>query len=139
MSRTTVQAGEENIRGHIVRLLEEANDEATRKGWSDTELSTNEQTRKEQRKNAAMETLHADIDQLTAPVAKKLTENVAELTQTVADLDAAMAKATNLRAAEKAKNVDTIKDAQQAQEGVAQALVVLKEFYAKAAETAALV
>merc|ERR1719223_1428108 len=31
----------------IVRLMEEANEEAEHKGWCDTELSTNEQTRKE--------------------------------------------------------------------------------------------
>merc|ERR1719456_1152483 len=49
-----------------------------------------------------------------------------------------MAKATEIRAAEKAKNMETIKDAQDAQTAVAQALVVLKEFYAKAAEATAL-
>merc|ERR1719191_21607 len=116
--------------------MEEANEEAEHKGWCDTELSTNEQTRKE--KTMAVETLHAEIDQLTASIAK-LTEDIAELTQAVADLDAAMAKATNLRTAEKAKNTETIEDAQQAQVAVAQALVVLKEFYAKAAEATALV
>merc|ERR1711865_772845 len=45
----------------IVRLMEEANEEAEHKGWCDTELSTNEQTRKE--KTEAVETLHAEIDQ----------------------------------------------------------------------------
>merc|ERR1719146_378485 len=46
----------------IVRLMEEANEEAEHKGWCDTELSTNEQTRKE--KTEAVETLHAEIDEL---------------------------------------------------------------------------
>merc|ERR1719267_319510 len=49
-----------------------------------------------------------------------------------------MAKATEIRQAEKAKNEETIKDAQEAQTAVAQALVVLKEFYEKAAEATAL-
>merc|ERR1719420_496909 len=49
-----------------------------------------------------------------------------------------MAKASEIRAAEKAKNAETIKDAQDAQTAIAQALVVLKEFYAKAAEATAL-
>merc|ERR1719393_110719 len=49
-----------------------------------------------------------------------------------------MAKATEIRQAEKAKNEETIKDAQEAQTAVAQALTVLKEFYAKAAEATAL-
>jgi cell division septum initiation protein DivIVA len=124
------------IKDLIVRLMEEANDEAEHKGWCDTELSTNEQTRKE--KTEAVEVLHAEIDQLEASIAK-LTEDIAELTKAVAALDAAMAEATKLRAAEKEKNTETIKDAQEAQAAVAQALVVLKEFYAKAAEATALI
>merc|ERR1719410_2003865 len=59
------------IKDLIVRLMEEANEEAEHKGWCDTELSTNEQTRKE--KTEAVETLHAEIDQLEASIAK-LTE-----------------------------------------------------------------
>ena len=51
-----------------MRLMEEANEEAEHKGWCDTELSTNEQTRKE--KTSAVETLHAEIDELTASIAK---------------------------------------------------------------------
>merc|ERR1719265_3000795 len=39
---------------------------------------------------------------------------------------------------EKAKNEETIKDSQEAQTAVAQALTVLREFYAKAAEATAL-
>eukprot|EP00972_Heterocapsa_arctica_P023673 3488373-Heterocapsa_arctica.AAC.1 len=35
------------IKDLIGRLMEEANEEAEHKGWCDTELSTNEQTRKE--------------------------------------------------------------------------------------------
>merc|ERR1712014_19323 len=114
---------------------EEANEEAEHKGWCDTELSTNEQTRKE--KTEAVETLHAEIDQLEASIAK-LTEDIGELTKAVAELDAAMAKATKLRQEEKAKNTETISDSQEAQTAVAQALTVLKEFYAKAAEATAL-
>jgi len=124
------------IKDLIVRLMEEANEEAEHKGWCDTELSTNEQTRKE--KTDAVETLHAEIDQLEASIAK-LTEDISELTAAVADLDAAMAEATKLRQAEKAKNTETISDSEEAQTAVAQALTVLKEFYAKAAEATAFV
>jgi len=124
------------IKDLIVRLMEEANEEAEHKGWCDTELSTNEQTRKE--KTEAVETLHAEIDQLQASIAK-LTEDISELTKAVAELDAAMAKATKLRQEEKATNTETISDAQEAQTAVAQALTVLKEFYAKAAEATAFV
>jgi len=124
------------IKDLITRLMEEANDEAEHKGWCDTELSTNEQTRKE--KTEAVETLHAEIDQLQASIAK-LTEDISELTKGIAKLDAAMATATKLRTEEKSKNQETISDAGEAQTAVAQALTVLKEFYAKAAEATAFV
>merc|ERR1711865_451629 len=105
-------------------------------GWCDTELSTNEQTRKE--KTSAVETLHAEIDELESSLAK-LSEDITDLTKAVSDLDAAMAKATELRQAEKATNTETISDAEAAQTAVAQALTVLKEFYAKAGEATAFV
>merc|ERR1719293_201064 len=124
------------IKDLITKLMEEANEEAEHKGWCDTELSTNEQTRKE--KTEAVETLHAEIDQLEASIAK-LTEDIAELTKAVSELDSAMAKATKIRGDEKATNTETIADSQAAQTAVAQALTVLKEFYAKAGEATAFV
>merc|ERR1719345_652359 len=124
------------IKDLIVKLMEEANEEVEQKGFCDTELSTNEQTRKE--KTEAVETLHAEIDELSASIAK-LTEQITDLTKAVADLDAAVAAATNIREEEKAKNTVTIKDSQDAQTAVAQALGVLKDFYAKAAEATSFV
>merc|ERR1740138_121022 len=124
------------IKDLIVRLMAEANEEAEHKGWCDTELSTNEQTRKE--KTEAVEMLHAEIDELKSSVAQ-LGEDLSDLSKAVAELDQAMATATTQRQKEKAENEATIKDASDAQTAVAQALVVLKEFYAKAAEATALV
>merc|ERR1712151_956636 len=63
---------------------------------------------------------------------------IQELTEAVAALDAAMAEATKLRQEEKAKNIQTIEDSQEAQTAVAQALTVLKEFYEKAGDATAL-
>merc|ERR1719503_408932 len=105
------------IKDLIVRLMEEANEEAEHKGWCDTELSTKEKTE-------AVERLHAEIDELEASVAQ-LTEQISELTQAVAELDAAVAKATSIREEEKAKNTVTIKDSQDAQTAVAQSLSTL--------------
>merc|ERR1719421_2365943 len=119
------------IKDLIVRLMEEANEEAEHKGWCDTELSTNEQTRKE--KTSAVETLHAEIDELSASIAK-LTQEITDLTAEIAEIDKAVAEATAIREEEKATNTETISDAQEAQTAVAQALTVLKEFYEKAAE-----
>eukprot|EP00746_Dinoflagellata_sp_MGD_P161226 gnl/MRDRNA2_/MRDRNA2_88296_c0_seq1.p1 gnl/MRDRNA2_/MRDRNA2_88296_c0~~gnl/MRDRNA2_/MRDRNA2_88296_c0_seq1.p1 ORF type:complete len:430 (+),score=162.90 gnl/MRDRNA2_/MRDRNA2_88296_c0_seq1:122-1291(+) len=124
------------IKDLIDKLMEEANEEAAHKGWCDTELATNEKTRKE--KTDAVETLKSEIDELTASIAK-LTEEITNLSQAVSDLDAAVAKATSIREDEKAKNAETIKDAQEAQTAVAQALTVLKEFYAKAGKATAFV
>merc|ERR1719262_1514944 len=116
------------IKDLIVRLMEEANEEAEHKGWCDTELSTNEQTRKE--KTAAVETLHAEIDELKASIAK-LTQEVTDLTAEVSESDKAVAEATAIRNKEKATNAETVSDAQDAQTAVAQAVSVLKEFYEK--------
>jgi len=123
------------IKDLITRLMEEANEETEHKGWCDTELSTNRQTREE--KTTLVEGLTAEIDELKASISH-LTEDVAELTTQVAELDKAMAEMTSIRQAEKAKNTETIADAEAAQTAVEQALVVLKEFYAKAAESTAL-
>merc|ERR1719421_817807 len=124
------------VKDLIIKLMEEATEEAETKGFCDTEMSTNEHTRKE--KTAQVETLTADIDELSASVAQ-LSEELAELNAAIAALDASVQKATDIRTAEKKKNKQTIKDAQDAQEAVAAALGVLKEFYAKAGKATALV
>merc|ERR1719424_2715464 len=104
------------IKDLIDKLMEEANEEAAHKGWCDTELATNEKTRKE--KTDAVETLKSEIDELTASITK-LGEDIVNLSNAVSELDAAVAKATSMRETEKAKNADTIKDAMQAQTAVA--------------------
>jgi len=123
------------IKDLIVRLMEEANEEAEHKGWCDTEMASNLQTRKD--KSESVQTLTAEIDQLKAGLAK-LGEEITELTQNVAELEKAMTQATELREEEKKKNTKTIKDSQEAQTAVAQAMTVLKEFYDKAGENTAL-
>merc|ERR1711876_64308 len=69
------------IKDLITKLMEEANEEAEHKGWCDTELATNEKTRKE--KTDAVESLHAQKDELEASIAK-LTQDIQELTEAVA-------------------------------------------------------
>jgi len=120
----------------IDKLMAEASEEADAKGYCDQELATNEQTRKQ--KTESVETTHAEIDELVATIAK-LTGELADHHDGIAALDTAMAKQTELRQAEKAKNADTIADSKEAQAATARAIGVLKEFYAKAAESTALV
>jgi len=118
------------IKDLIVKLMEEANAEVEHKGYCDKEMATNEHTRKE--KSEAVVLLTSEIDELTASIAA-LAETIEETTKAISELDAAVAEATEIRAAENAKNADTVKDAQGAQVAVASALSVLNEFYAKAA------
>merc|ERR550514_445217 len=91
--------------------MEEATEEAEHKGFCDTELATNEQTRKA--KTQAVEVLNAEMDQLSASVAK-LSQEITDLSAAVADLDTAAAEATTIREGEKAKNTATIKAAEAA-------------------------
>jgi len=118
----------------VVRLMEEANDEAEHKGWCDTELTSNEQTRQE--KTSEVETLHAQIDELEASIAK-MAEEISDLTKEVADITASMAESTKLREEEKSSNTQTIADAKDAQTAVAKAMTVLRQFYEQAGEATA--
>merc|ERR1719247_1356176 len=120
----------------IVQLMEQANEEASAKLWCDTELGTNKQTR--DTKTDGVNELTTEKDKLTADIAK-LGEEIKELTQAIAEIDAAVAEATLTRGEEKETNKETVKDAQEAQTAVSQALTVLKEFYRKAATATALV
>merc|ERR1712232_715963 len=120
----------------ISKLVQEATAETEHKGWCDTELTTNKQTR--DWKTESVNQLTTEIEDLTAEIAQ-LTQDIADLVAGIKDLEAAMAKATEERGQSKATNEQTIRDAQEAQAAVEQALAVLKDFYAKSAEATALV
>merc|ERR1719159_2008491 len=116
--------------------MDQANEEASQKGWCDTELGTNKQTR--DAKTEGVTKLTTQKDKLGADIAK-LGEEIAELTKAIAEIDAAVAEATLNRNEEKATNAETLADAKEAQVAVGNALTVLKEFYQKAATATALV
>jgi len=124
------------IKDMIIKLTEEATEEAEHKGFCDTELTTNKQTR--DYKTEESDSLKAEIEKLTADIAQGAME-ISDLSDEIAAIDAAVAKATEERTAEKEKNTATIADAKAGQEAVAQATTVLKEFYDKAATATALV
>mmetsp|Transcript_38804 Transcript_38804/g.76933 ORF Transcript_38804/g.76933 Transcript_38804/m.76933 type:complete len:675 (-) Transcript_38804:55-2079(-) len=119
----------------LARLMAEANKEAKKKGWCDSELATNKLTRKA--KTDAIETLQADIDSLKASMAKR-GEEIAATTAELSALEAAVAKATAIRTSEKALNSKAIEDSNAAQIAMSEAISVLKDFYAKADEPAVL-
>jgi hypothetical protein len=118
------------IKDMIFKLQEEANEEAEHKGFCDTELSTNKQTR--DTKSDQMESLKADIEEYTADIAK-LADDISKLQAEITEIDEAVAKATMERRVEKAKNMATIADSEAAEEATSRALALLKEFYEKAA------
>merc|ERR1719171_1935109 len=122
------------IKDLIVKLMEEATAETEHKGFCDTELTTNKQTR--DKKTADINELNSDIEDFTATIAQ-LTQDIADLTAAVKELDAAMAKETEERNENKSKNAQTVKDAKAGQVAVEQAMAVLKDFYAKAAQATA--
>jgi|Transcript_29661 tetratricopeptide (TPR) repeat protein len=122
------------IKDLIVKLMEEATEEAEHKGWCDTELTTNKQTR--DRKSEEVAEYTDLIEELTAAI-NDLTQDIADLTKAVKELDANMAKATKIRDEAKATNMQSIKDAKAAQVAVDAAMAVLKDFYAKSAEATA--
>merc|ERR1719272_2389252 len=123
------------IKDLIVKLMEEANAEAEHKGFCDTELATNKQTR---------DNLGASVDELTAAIEAKtaeisqLTTSIKELSDSIAEIKRMQSEATGLRDEEKAKNAATVADAKEGQTAVEAALKVLKDFYNKAAEASLL-
>merc|ERR1712032_1788702 len=120
----------------ITKLLEEANADAEKEGWCDTEIGKNKVTRN--KLTEEIDGLDAAIEDGKATI-MKLTQEVADLTKDIEDLDAEMTEATELRQKEKAKNKHVIMDSKAAQKAVSQATKVLKDFYEKAAQATALV
>jgi hypothetical protein len=115
----------------ITRLLEEANADADHEGYCDKEMGKSKITRNK---------LSEEIDSLTAAAEEgkstimTLAEDIKQLTKEVADIDAALAEATDMRIAEKATNAETVKDAKAAQAAVEAATKVLADFYKQAGE-----
>jgi len=124
------------IEGLIVKLQEQGQEEATKKGWCDTELATNKETRTG--KQDDVDGLEGDIDEHEADI-QRLKKEIKTLGSEITGINDAVKEATELRQTEQHKNEMTIRDAKEAQEAVAQALNVLKTFYAKAGEATALV
>jgi len=118
------------VKDMIMKLTQEATDEAEHKGFCDTELATNKQTR--DTKSADVDELTANIEEMTA-TSNKLAAESSQLAADVASVDDAVAEATSVRQEEKAKNAATLADAEGAIFAVSKATDVLKEFYAKAA------
>jgi len=122
------------IRQMIQKLEEEGNAEADHKAWCDNELKTNAATRDD--KTTLVEQLTAQVQEMTAK-STTLKADISDLSSQMAETQAAVQKATEIRTAEKIKNAQTVKEADEAVVAVQRALTVLQEFYAKAAKATA--
>jgi len=119
------------IKDLIVKLMEEANSEADHHAYCETELATNKQTR--EIKSSEVEELSANLEENEA-LFTKLTEEIAALSDAIAEIKAQQAEATKIRGEEKATNTATVADAKEAQMAVEKATKVLKDFYGAASE-----
>jgi len=119
------------IQDLIERLVTEAAEEATKKGWCDTELGKATHTR-DSNMDTIME-LNAELEGLEATKAK-LEEEIATLTTEIADLNDSLTKETKMRADEKAENMDTLDKAKAGLAATKDAYDVLQAFYKKGAK-----
>merc|ERR1719324_1689863 len=115
----------------IERLLQESADEATKKGFCDTELGKAEHDR-----NARFTEANDISAELTQLKAKRdaLTEEIKVLTSDIKDETKALKETTEDREDEKKSNMKTIKTAKEGFEAVNEALLILKNFYKQAAK-----
>jgi len=118
----------------IQRLVQEAADEATKKGWCDTEMGKATKTRDLNFDKTVA--LNANLMSLEAQKAT-LEEEISTLTVEIADLNDTLTKTTKIRANEKAENEDTISKAEAGLAATKDAYEVLETFYKKAAKATA--
>jgi len=115
----------------IERLVTEAAEEATKKGWCDTEMGEAKHNRDSN--FGAIEEVNAELKLLEATKAQ-LTEEVDTLTTEISDLNDSLTKETKMRGDEKAENMDTLDKAKAGLAATKDAYDVLTAFYKKAAK-----
>eukprot|EP00416_Gambierdiscus_australes_P040736 CAMPEP_0171099962 /NCGR_PEP_ID=MMETSP0766_2-20121228/52670_1 /TAXON_ID=439317 /ORGANISM="Gambierdiscus australes, Strain CAWD 149" /LENGTH=708 /DNA_ID=CAMNT_0011559701 /DNA_START=54 /DNA_END=2180 /DNA_ORIENTATION=- len=114
------------IKDLIAKLEAEAMDEATQKGFCDTEMSKAVGNR-----DAEKITMESEAAKIAEEEAKKaqLLKEITTLSEEIAGLAKALNEATELRAAEKKDNEMTIADAKSGAAAVTEAIQVLQQFY----------
>jgi len=117
----------------IERMVTEAADEATQKGFCDTELGKARSSRdtehtKVNKINANVEGLEASRDQLS--------DEIDNLAKELAELNSSLTTTTELRASEKEENLDQLTKAGEGLDAVTEAIGILQNFYKGAAKGA---
>jgi len=116
------------IQEMIVRLLNEAAEEAEHKGWCDTEMAKSEESKKQKEKD--IKSLKNQIDEMEAEKAQ-LEDEMEQLTKDMAEMEQMTAEATAVRGKEKQQALISIKEYGDAQTLIGNAMTVLQEYYAK--------
>merc|ERR1719310_1144299 len=114
------------IQKMIFQLMGEQKDEDEHKNWCDLETEKNTESKAD--KDDKVTELKGKIKEMDAKM-KTLVSKISENDEKVADLTATMKEEKELRAENHAEIVATIKDSQDAQKAVTQAIGVLKDFY----------
>merc|ERR1719506_2854340 len=119
----------ELIQQLITRLLTESQNEATQKGWCDTEIgkaNTDRDHRMADTKSLSANALVLEADK------KNQEETIKTLTDEISTLNSDHAEVTRIRAAEKAENKQVLEDSRAGLTAVEKAMATLKKFYGKA-------
>jgi len=115
----------------IERLLTEAKNEATKKGFCDTELGKARKERDFRWQDS--NDLNADLVGLEAK-RDSLEQEIKELTSDIKAESKALKETTKERSDDKKLNMETLRVAKEGLEGVNEALLILRSFYKQAAE-----
>jgi hypothetical protein len=114
------------IKDLIQKLEEDAEAEATQKGFCDKEMG--DAVRSRDQANGALEVAVGNINKLTSEK-DSLEKEVNDLRQAIADNLKSLNEATELRNSEKDENAVTVETATEGKEAVEMAIGVLNEFY----------
>merc|ERR1719305_996210 len=110
----------------IAKLLQEAAEEATQKAFCDQEIGESKTSQAD--KQGKLDKVNSRLEKAESSTAS-LTEDISRLSGEVADNDAAMKAATDVRQKEKANFLVVEKDLSESQEACAAATEVLREYY----------
>jgi len=122
-----------DIQKMIFRLMAEQKDEDEHKHWCDLELEKTQVSIDD--KQDKMDDLQAKIDDAEAKIGE-LTEEIKAADDMVAEIVSFMKEATEIREVGKKENDLAIKDAQDSQEAVSNAIAVLTDFYKESGQIA---
>merc|ERR1719478_1707804 len=114
------------IQKMIFRLMSEQKDENDHKNWCDKELEKTDEMI--ENKEEKIEDLTAKLEEAKADV-QDLTEQISDAEAFIAEIEAHVKESTEIREEGKSENAISLKDSEDAQTAVANAISVLEEFY----------